>query len=295
MADKVILKLQTAGFNLINFDDRERSEILTEACLKFTKKRYDAFSNVKQRGFEADSERRLELSALITSTKEFKRVRSGNNGDFMLGTADNGALRTPDKDYQGLSGGDYVETDFGVFVRIPDEALYIITESATTSKGNLTKPMVPVEVITYEEYMKNLHNSFKAPYYNKVWRLDWGSYETAGNDNDYSSSKFTGSVITGFTGINADGTGSNIIINSQRSAMLIPGKDWVIEGYRLHYVKRPRPIVVDTITPANQVNCELHESVHEEIVDVAVEYAVTNRLPDQTKYQVAAKENAENQ
>lgn len=290
MGDKVILKLQSSGFNLINFDDRERSELLTEGMYELINERFIPDMNVKRKGFEMDIKRRLDLSGLITSHTEFKREQ----GDFMQGTADNGALKTPDKDYQSSSLGDEVETDYGVFFSIPNEALYIISESADTKQGNSLRKGVPVEAISYEEYAANIHNNYKNPYYNKVWRLDWGSYTTAGTNDSDVSVKFNGNQLTGFSGFDTY-NGSAKTIDTERSGMLIPGKDWIIEKYRMHYVKRPRAIVVDTISPLNQVRCELHEHLHKEVVDKAVQLAIESRIPDQAKYQVAEKNNIENQ
>lgn len=295
MGDKMILKLQSFGYNLINFDDRERSEMLNDGMLEFIKERTLPLSNVKRKGIEADTKRRLDLSALITSQVEYKRNPDGRDGDFMLGTADNGALKTPDKDYQYSSGGDYVETDYGVFVKVPDEVLFPLSEFCSTSRNGIIKEQVPIEVISYEEYVSNIHNTFKSPYYNKAWRMDWGSYTTGSTATEGVSSKYTNTSLTGFTGVNADGSGNNITIDTHRSSMLIPGKDWVIEKYRMSYIKRPSNIVVDTISPINQKHCELHPSVHDEIVDKAVQLAIESRIPAEGKYQVAEKENVENQ
>lgn len=295
MRDKMIFKLQSFNFNLVNFDDREASTLLNDAQDEIVNERFLALSNVKRKGFEADTKRRLDLSGLITSHTEFVRdYKDGGAtpGDFMIGTPNNGALKTPDMDYQYTPDSDLDE--YGVFVRIPDEVLYPISESCDTSRAGKNKSNVPVEVVSYEEYRENIYNSFKSPYYNKVWRLDWGTYTTAGTTDEVSS-KYNGNSLTGFTGENADGNGGDITINTHRSALLIPGKDWTVEKYRLHYVKRPQRIVVDTITPGNQEHCELHPSVHDEVVDKAVQLAIEARIPAQGKYQVAEKENIENQ
>jgi hypothetical protein len=159
----------------------------------------------------------------------------------------------------------------------------------------MIKRTVPVEVVTYEEYYAKISNVFENPYYNKVWRLAYGSYTTSGTGGNEVSNKFTNNTLTGFTGKCADMTNRDITINTYRSAILIPGKDWTVESYRMHYVKRPSRILIDTVTPSNQQNCELHLAIHTEIVDKAVLKAISNRLPEQAKYQIADIDDKTNQ
>jgi len=303
MGFELIRRLASSNYNLVNFDDRERSILLNEAMDELVMERFLPDSNIKRKGFEADVKRRLDLSGLITSHTTFKRQRfdgAGDlidgEGDFMIGTGDNGGLETPDLDEQGQSGGNDVESKFGVHVMVPDECLFIIADSCSTSKGTQKKRVVPVEVVTHEEYYAKLHNIYQNPYYNKVWRLDNGSYTPADvHASRDTSVKFENGILTGFTGVNADGSGLPIAISTFRSAILVPGKDWTVESYYMKYIKRPNRILVDTITPANQRNCELHPAIHTEIVDKAVSKAIASRLPEQVKIQIADKNDKENQ
>jgi len=301
MGAELLRRLGSSNYNLVNFDDREKSVLLNEAMDEFITERYLADMNIKRKGFESDVKRRLDLDGLITSHTSFNRVQSdGTVGDFILGNRDNGGLETPDLDYQvdsinntGVNAGS--ENKYGVFVRVPDECLFVIADSCETSKGTVIKHAVPVEVVTHEEYYAKLHNTYENPYYNKIWRLSFGSYTIAGTEGSTISTKFTDGQLTGFTGKSSDMTGRNLTINTFRSSMLIPGKDWTIEKYRMHYVKRPNRILVDTISPANQKNCELHLAIHTEIVDKAVAKAISSRLPEQVKIQIADKNDKENQ
>jgi len=296
MGAELLRRLGSSNYNLVNFDDREKSVLLNEAMDELVIERYLNDSNIKRKGFEADVKRRLDLDGLITAHTTFKRKYADSSlGDFMLGNENNGALETPDLDYQEISNGDQVETDYGVFVRIPDECLFIVSDTCRTSKGSKTKKVVPIEVVTHEEYYSKIHNAYENPYYNKVWRLAYGNYVPAGTNGSLTSTKYTGSVLTGFTGKCSDMSGRDITINTFRSSILVPGKDWIIEEYRMQYVKRPNRILVDTISPSNQKNCELHLAIHTEIVDKAVAKAISNRLPEQAKYQIADKLDKENQ
>jgi hypothetical protein len=298
MGDVLLYKLRDSNYSLISFDDREKSLVLNMAMDQFISDRVIADLNVKQKGFEFDTKRKLDLTGLISAHTAFKRsYETGGviTGDFMLGNEDNGAKRTPDRDYQmesiQMTGTTGIVSNYGIFCRIPDECLFIISESCDTSKQNQLKLGVPVEEITYETYNANINNSQKSPYYNKVWRLEYGSYTPA--DIDDISVKFTDSILTGFTGMNASGNGLPISIATYRAAMLIPGKDWQIDKWHLNYIKRPSRILVDTITPANQRNCELHPAVHNEIIEIAVRLAIAAKIPEQQKYQIADKEQKE--
>lgn len=298
MGDVLLYKLRDSNYSLISFDDREKSLVLNMAMDQFIMDRVVADLNVKQKGFEFDTKRKLDLTGLITAHTAFKRSYTVNNiltGDFMFGTEDNGAKRAPDRDYQmeaiQLTGTTGVTSNYGVFCRIPDECLFIISESCDTSKQTQLKLGVPVEEVSYERYNANINNSHRSPYYNKVWRLEYGSYTPGGTDD--ISVKFTNGVLTGFTGLNASGNGEDISITTYRAAMLIPGKDWQIDKWHVNYIKRPSRILVDTITPANQSNCELHPAVHDEIIEIAVRLAIAAKIPEMQKYQVADKEQKE--
>jgi len=298
MGDVLLYKLRDSNYSLISFDDREKSLLLNLAMDQFVKERVVADLNVKQKGAEIDAKRKLDISGLITAHKAFRRISIEINGhsDFILGNEDNGGLRGPDRDYQvetiSFNNGPAI-ANYSIFCRIPDECLFIVSESCDTSKQNQIKTGVPVEEVSHEEYNAGINNALKQPYYNKVWRVDFGSYSVAGS-NDISS-KFTGSTLTGFYGTSANPLESEdpVTIETYRSACLISGKDWQIDKYHIRYIKRPQRIMVDTITPSNQRNCELHPAVHDEIIEIAVRLAIAAKIPEQQKYQVADKEQKE--
>jgi hypothetical protein len=294
MRDQVIARLRTTNYDILNLDDREAGDVLTRAELEFTIRRAVGDLNAKRKGFEIDSKRKLDLSSLVTGHTSFKRTRSPGSGDFVLGNEDNGAMRTPDKDYQlqSIAGSSAVtvETDYGVFCRLPDECLFITLETCDTSKAGVMKYNVPVTPVRFEEYTEGLRDPYFSPYYNRVWRMDTGNWTPAdpGNTDPNQSEK-------NLTGLNADGSATNLTISTERSVHLIPGKDWIVERYNVRYIKKPRRIVVDTISPANQVSSELHSGVHDEIVDIAVRLFISDRMAEQAKYPVAEKEQREDE
>ena len=289
--------LQYEGAQLANrtFNDREISAFLNKAQSEIIKRRFSFDKNSKGKGFEADNIRRAELAGVITAHKAFKRT----NNDFMIGTEDNGALRTPDLDSQLPSTDQY-----GVFCRIPDEVLYIILESCSVKQGNCIVNNVPVQEITYGVYMNGITNYFKRPYKNLVWAMDWGTYTTSGSNGNEISTKFgdtnvvpgaTPSDLTGFKGKSTLDGVTDVLIRTNRSRLLIPGKDWEIDKYNLHYIKEPSSIVVDILTPSQQRHCELASFMHQEIIDYAIKLAAASIAPEQNKYEINTIESSQDE
>jgi hypothetical protein len=70
---------------------------------------------------------------------------------------------------------------------------------------------------------------------------------------------------------------------------LITDGTYAVDNYFIRYIKRPEDIVVDTLTPVNQVDSELDDSIHREIVDEAIKIAVSVTKPEE--YQIKQAEN----
>lgn len=311
MKDYFNLKTDGAVFKERTFNDREVSAFLTLAEREFVKSRFDALKNRTGRGFETASSliqsdvRLAELAAVLSASTTFKRSLH----DFMRGTESNGAYRTPDLD----AAPDDVQA-WGVFCRIPDEALYIVSESAEITKGVHRAPNIPVRPINPMLYNDLIYDSFKNPSFDTVWGLDHGSYTTSYNldvnadgtpnaaletSTKYGDTRVdalaTSTTLTGFKGHSAyDGT-TPVQITTQRSKQLVAGKGWDVDKYVIHYIKTPRNIVVNTRVPALQQNSELASAFHEEIIDIAVKLATAAVIPAEAKYQVADKEQAQDQ
>ena len=279
MRSKFLLQYEGAQLANRTFNDREISAFLSKAQSEIVKRRFTFDKNSKGKGFEADAVRKAELAGLITAHKAFKRA----SHDFMLGTEDNGALRTPDGDQQ-----DPATDQFGVFVRIPDEVLYIILETCYVSQGTCTVKNVPVEQVNYSSYINGITNFFKRPYKNLVWAMDWGSFTTS----SLNSSELS---VKNFTGVSTLNNTTPVSITTIRSRQLIPGKDWTVEQYNLHYIKLPSDITVDIQTPANQINCELAPFMHQEVIDYAVKLAAAAIVPEQNKYEVNTIESSQDE
>jgi len=273
------------------FNDREIQDFLNRAQLELTKERAAPWKNRPQLGFGQHPIRNAELAGLITATQSVPR------DNFILGTPLNGALKGPD-----LDNADQEEDIYGVFVGIPNEVLYPIIETCETLKGTINKTNTPIKEITLQEYQSGIYDSYAQPYDNLVWSMDWGSYTAAvpdthviGNGGYTDSDKEFSSSGTGFNmqGINQDG--DTVVINTNRSKYLLPGKGWKITKYVIFYIKKPRDIHIDIQTPGLQIHCELPDFIHQDIVDKAVKLASAAIIPEQGKYQVNQLESKEDE
>ena len=140
----------------------------------------------------------------------------------------------------------------GYFINLPTDFMYAIEEAVTLTGATSESCVKP---ITHDFYALNRSNPYKKPYSDVVWRMDVSS-DTATKKTE---------IIT-------DGT--------------------AISNYRLQYLTKITDIVVDSSTPANDVDPILDSTVHDEIITEAVKIAVAATKPDE--YQIAALENNSN-
>ncbi len=133
---------------------------------------------------------------------------------------------------------------------IPDDTYLIIQEQCKLDQTvdcfkNKYTGIVPK---TYDEYNTQSKNPFKTPYNNIVWRLDISK------------------------------------VNDKKAVELI--SKYSIDEYNIRYIQYPKPIILtDLIDEYNGLSidgytelteCELDESIHREIIDRAVELAVSD-------------------
>lgn len=141
----------------------------------------------------------------------------------------------------------------------PSNVLVIVNEQVVLSVNSTTKGVRQVVPIAYDEYMRLMSKPYKEPLKNQAWRL-----------------------ITG----QADGSAhAELILNAN-------DKKNYSYAYEIRYVRRPRPIVVADLdsTVGNvsiedvsvQTECELDPSIHQEILQRAVELAKAAYATDQS-------------
>jgi hypothetical protein len=156
------------------------------------------------------------------------------------------------------------------FFRIENEVFLIIQEQAKVSDSTSCVDGKYLKVIpkTHDEYETQIDNPFKKPNDELLWRLDYYS-QTGGHKN----------------------------------VELIPA--YTISEYKYRYVKYPEPIVLTDLAAtfvgeelsidgvSTEQTCRLSKSIHREILDRAVEFALADYKP--TSLPLKAQLNARNE
>lgn len=198
-------------------------------------------------------------------------------GYYPAAEGDEGALRVSDTtdaenhtiavgDIDGFHGdASYLE------ISDPSTPRYVVWKDATTTRDvtynnhGLGKDYVVVP-ISYKEYDREMSKPFAQPLKKQAWRLFQNNI--AGFDvNSELIPKWT---IRQMEGITSDDH--------------IPAEGDIYLEYRIRYVKRPRPIILEdlpddlVIDGENQFStCELHPILHMDILNKAVELAIQTR------------------
>ena len=138
----------------------------------------------------------------------------------------------------------------GVYFDLPADFMFAIQEElvADSIDDCIDDTIIKIKPMTHDNYNSNIKNPFKNPDESLAWRLDY------------------------HTGV-------------AKRHQIITGSTYTVNTYNMRYLKYPVAIVVDSATPANQVNSELNEITHRRIIDEAVslalEYTKDGRLQTQ--------------
>lgn len=224
-------KLNSAGAPGIQ--EPEANIILTNAQNHFIHTRITAILNTKREGLEETEIRMQGLSPLITSASISSFSTSTDN--------------LPN----------------GVFATLPLDFMYTILERCIINQNDCVTNApadLPVYVTSHNEFTRSRTNPFKKPYFNGneglVWRISFNR-----DNSGYNSQTTTSS------------NGYNFITNQtgKRHELITDGTFNIVD-YKLRYLRLPKPIKVDlTNSPVTQMqNCELDESTHRAIVDIAI-------------------------
>ena len=150
-------------------------------------------------------------------------------------------------------------TDDSVFYEVADNVMYILMETILHSgtKNDSTGVVVggtitPVIPTTHDEFHNAIKNPFRKPSKKKIFRMD--------------------TFIQG----------GKLIVE------IVPPSGLVLQQYRARYLSTPRPIIVESLTSADDVagmgltiegnfqeaTCQLADFTHREIINIAVQNAV---------------------
>lgn len=158
--------------------------------------------------------------------------------------------------------GVIVNTDVtGKFFDLPMDHMYTIYEECVIDKvecGTNAPIVAYVIPISHTEMQRFSWSKYKKPFYknhgeSRVWRSQF-SREVTGILPSAPATAKRHEIFT-------DGT-------------------FNINAYHMRYIKNPKDIVVDRTTSANQRNCELDESTHVVIIDIAVSL-MSDRIREQ--------------
>lgn len=139
----------------------------------------------------------------------------------------------------------------GVFVNLPADYRHALEEEVsvtyTDCNGASKTILVPVIALTHDKYNKTITNPFSKPNINKVYRLPFGRFTTAGVSSEHFE--------------------------------LISGQGFTINTYYLRYLKNPlkinlanRPLPVPSIGTGQQGS--LADEAYREIIRIAVRNAL---------------------
>lgn len=240
---------QAPGLN-----EYEKSVFLTKAQSELVKNYFVPEGNPHQKGFDDNQKRQMDFSLLMKT--------------FSAAPFDNGVL-----------GG----IDPRAFVyQLPDDILYIVNESLRYLSSTLSvaaiRQVIPLD---YEEYLRLMSKPFKEPLKYQAWRL----MEKA--------------LVYTPTGGTAGGMAPviNVVVTTSDKKKYQLSDYPTRARYVLRYVKKPRPIILTDFSDSfgedisiegkngseynysnNGANsswnpCELDPSIHEEILQRAVELA----------------------
>lgn len=143
---------------------------------------------------------------------------------------------------------------------LPSDLLYIINESATITVDNVSKN-ISIIPLTFSQYQQYINKPYKQPLKNQGWRLILNAQN--------------GSIL---------GQGDTIA----NVAEVIINPNYILSQYKLRYVFRPNPIILSSLVGTNlsiegismPSECQLDSSIHQEILQRAVELAKSAYMGD---------------
>ena len=142
----------------------------------------------------------------------------------------------------------YVKFDSrSVLYEMPSDILFALNETAIVTE-NLKSRLITIVPISFEEYARILSKPYKQPLKNQGWRL----------------------LNTGMNGT-----------TQARISEIVVKAGATVSDYIIRYVRRPKPIILTTLTETNVsldgltavTECELDPILHPEILQRAVELA----------------------
>lgn len=243
-------------------DEYEKAVFLTKAQDELVKNYFLPQSNPKQAGFDGNQKRQMDFSLLMRSANCAKATVSSGDTDvatlFKFKFDPRSVLYIMPED---------------LFIPI-NESIQLVERGQSISDPFTLKYQRQVIPLSYETYTNLMSKPYKEPLKNQAWRL---LVNNAGSNDSEDDGKKLAEIIMG----HIDAAWDNSSTKRTR--------------YIIRYIRRPKPIIIaplgtgvtiggyngsetDVYTQSGDgmsiVNpCELDESLHEEILQRAVELA----------------------
>lgn len=257
-------------------DEYEKSLFLTQAQDEIIKSYFDRTSNPQGYGFDDNARRQVDFSSLI-------KIQNLSKSDVGDAFDDRGVIyqlpkryrkieiKSDDPEYNSEIEGVQYKTEI-----IPDstDVLFILNEKLIGQKhveDNWVKDKEYIIVpISYREYNREMSKPYSQPLKKQAWRLF---------QNQTQKFDVYTELIPKFN--------------------VVETKDYRFI-YRIRYVKRPQPIILQDLSEGLSIdgenqesNCELNPILHKDILEEAVKLAL-NSKGIETRDQRAAREAARN-
>ena len=143
---------------------------------------------------------------------------------------------------------------------LPSDLLYIINESATVTINSVSKN-ISIIPLTFSQYLQQINKPYKYPLKNQGWRLILNA----------QNGPILGQI----------GTIANV-------AEVIINPNYILSQYKIRYIFKPNPIILTDLASSGlsiegmtmPSECQLDSSIHQEILQRAVELAKSAYMGD---------------
>ena len=236
----------------IVLDEYEKSVLLTQAQDIVVKSFFDRKSNSLGDGFDDSTMRQIDFSSLITTATLTKSPDQSNVFD------DRGIIYTMPLRGSISTGNNTFDStfDYTFFSSVQNgnitDVLFILNEKLVTHSGEFKKSYVVVP-INYKEYDRLMSKPYSQPMKKQAWRL---------LQNDTRGFDIKSELIPRWN---------------------LSSKEEILQ-YKIRYIRRPYPIILEDLSDGLNIDgfsrardCELNPILHPEILQRAVELAVTTR------------------
>lgn len=257
----------------IVLDEYEKSVLLTQAQDIIIKSYFDGSLNQQGQGFDDSTRRQMDFSSLI-KVAELSPTEEGVSFDdrgivYQLPRKQKRVEIDPaDPEYDDEVGGHQYKT---IDIEDTTDVLFILNEKLTAKTVKSLDPIVynnnnkgkeyVIVPISYKEYDREMSKPYAQPLKKQAWRLFQN-------------------MAAGFD-INSELIPRWNIKEVVHDPLAVGDTEFI---YKIRYVKRPRPIILEDLPNELEIDgetqfssCELNPIIHIDILNKAVELAIATR------------------